>query len=294
VRHADLDADGIVADYAFLTPSIPYVLQPHAPAAVIMHDLFSSRGTQFAAIGGKDSVAALTLQSELDLLDKADGVVAIQSTEAALVQSHLPHKQVIVAPMAVETVPSPQPGLPNQLLFVGSSNAPNIDGIQWFLAEIWPRIRAEAPEAVLRVAGRVCSSIKKVPEGVNLLGFVDDLDTLYQDAAVVISPLRTGSGLKVKLVEALGYGKAVVATPATLQGVEEAVSSAVPATDDPAGFAYHVLELLRDERLRAKRCAETLKVAERHFSAAACYTGLVEFFASTSNVPSPTRGQDAG
>jgi succinoglycan biosynthesis protein ExoO len=289
-QHAQFRADGVLADYGFLAPGIPYLLQPEAKSAVVMHDLFSSRSAHFERIGAKDSVAELDLESELKLLSQADAVVAIQAAEAALVRAHLPAHHVILAPMAVEPAPEPQPGSGDKVLFVGSKTAPNIDGIQWFFDEIWPIIRTECPNAELDVAGSVCEAVLSSPEGVNLLGFVGNLDDLYRAAAVVVSPLRAGSGLKVKLIEALGRGKAIVATPVTVEGVEEVTSSAVVIASDAAQIGASVVRLLKDVKIRQSYCSAALQVAVQHFSPAACYTDLVEFFREPRATLAPERG----
>lgn len=276
---APAKADAVLADYAFLTEAIPYALRPGSPSAVLMHDLFSSRAAQFSRVGGADSVASLDLRREMRLLSGADAVLAIQSEEAEAVRRHLPGARVILTPLAVRPVPAPQPGGGRAMLFVGSNTAPNVDGLRWLMEEIWPAIRAAEPDAALRVAGTVAAAFGAAPTGIAFLGRVPDLDPHYRDAAVVVSPLRVGSGLKIKLVEALGHGKAIVATGATLQGVEEQVGPAVLRADEAADFASAVLRLLRDPALRADRAQAALSAARTHFSAAACYGRAIDFFA---------------
>jgi succinoglycan biosynthesis protein ExoO len=106
---------------------------------------------------------------------------------------------------------------------------------------------------------------------------VDDLEPLYRRAGVVISPLIVGSGLKIKLIEALGRGKAVVATSVTVDGVADQVKSAVTIADTADDFAGAVLGLLSDDQLRLQKCQEALQVAKRSFSPQACYADLVDY-----------------
>ena len=245
-----------------------------------MHDLFSSRSAQFDRLGAADSVASIEQQAEMALLGKADAVVAIQADEAATVRHCLPGRPVIIAPIAITPVAEPQPGRDGSLLFVGSNTAPNVFGLRWFLETIWRTVRTSLPDATLRIAGSVCGTVRPLPDGVRLLGTVRDLATLYQQAAVVVSPLQVGSGLKIKLIEALGQGKAVVATRVTLQGVEDEVRGAVSVADDPADFAAAVIELLTDEELRIARAKAALELARTRFSSAVCYADLVAFASS--------------
>jgi succinoglycan biosynthesis protein ExoO len=273
----DRPAHLLVADYAFLTHGFPFCLQPSARTAVVMHDLFSSRTGRFQKLGAADSVAVLEEEAEMRMLGSAEAILAIQPHEAGVVQQRLPEREVILAPMAVEPVSAPQPGRGRTLLFVGSNTAPNVLGLQWFIRDVWPLIRARAPDAELHVAGGVCHSVEGGTPGIRLLGFVSDLEAVYRDAAVVVSPLQVGSGLKIKLIEALGKGKAIVATTTTVEGVEDEVAGAVSVEDEAAGFAEAVLRLLTDDDLRNRRCRAALEAANRHFTAAACYRGLLHF-----------------
>ena len=262
-------ADAVLADYAFLTPGIAFAARPGAASAVVMHDLFSSRAASFAGLGTADSVAALDAPREAALLAQAGMIVAIQQEEAAAVRRMLPRgPEVMVAPMAMAPVAAAQPGAGGGLLFVGSGTAPNVDGILWFLDTVWPLVRARRPGAMLNIAGMVCGKLGAAAHrpGVKLLGRVADLAPLYARADVVISPLRAGSGLKIKLVEALAHGKAVVATGVSAQGVEELVAGTVMLGDTARGFAAGVLHLLAHPEARLRRAMAGLALARQYFA----------------------------
>lgn len=276
-RHAPRSSEVVVADYAFVTPAIPYAMCPRARTLVVMHDLFCSRADQFAGLGTSDSVASLDQAAELALLDRADAIVAIQENEARFVSDRLPQKRVIVAPMAAEAVDEPQPGDRRTVLFVGSNTAPNVVGMRWFLDEIWPHVRRELPDRELLVAGRVQQAFPINPEGVRFLGLVPDLEPLYRQAGVVISPLIAGSGLKIKLIEALGRGKAIVATSVTVDGIAQQIGSSVVVADTASDFANAVVGLLSDDDLRLRTCSKALAMAKRHLSAEACYADLLGY-----------------
>ncbi len=276
-RHAPAQADAILADYAFLTAAIPYALRVGAASAVVMHDMFSSRAAQFKLVAAVDSVASIDVATEIAILARAGAVIAIQSAEAELVRSHLPGRRVIVAPMPAEAGAAAQPGEGADVLFVASNTAPNVDALRWFVGEILPTIQLAQPDVRVRVAGSVLQAFPQSLHGVELLGRVGDLAPLYRAAAVVICPLRAGSGLKIKLIEALGHGKAIVATSVTLQGVEGETSGAVIVADDAPAFAAAVVRLLRDPTLRARQGEAALAVARCHFSGEACFSEAVRY-----------------
>lgn len=280
-RHARRNADVLLADYAFLTEAIPYALRPDAPSAVVMHDLFCSRSAQFDLLHAADSVALIDEAHEIALLARADAVIAIQAEEAAFVHRHLPDTRVIVAPMAIVPAVEPQPGVDGRALFVGSNTAPNVLGLRWFIDHVWPGIQRVVPGATLTVAGNVARAFDgENRNGVRFVGRVPDLAPLYREAAVVISPLHVGSGLKIKLIEAFGHGKATVVTSVSLQGIELLAGDAVCLANDPDAFAMGVITLLRDTERRLELGHAALHLARQHFSPQACYGELLNFAAA--------------
>jgi succinoglycan biosynthesis protein ExoO len=284
-RHAPRSSRVVIADYAFVTPAIPFAMCPKALSLVVMHDLFCSRTDQFAGASAPDSVASIDEATELALLGAADAIVAIQANEARFVAERLPQRRVLVATMATETVDHPQPGDGRTVLFVGSSTAPNVVGLRWFLDNVWPQLKRERPDCELLVAGRVQQAFHDAPTGAHFLGMIDDLEPLYKRAAVVISPLIVGSGLKIKLIEALGRGKAVVATSVTVDGVADQVRPAVTIADDAADFGAAVLRLLSDDQHRLQKCRQAVQVAKRNFSPDACYAELLNYLEGSMSEP---------
>ena len=287
-------ADILILDYAFLTPCIDHTKRRGVKTVVIMHDLFSARMPQFRNLALEDTVASISEAEEMALLSRADLVVAIQEDEAAKVRERLPGKRVIVAPIAVHTEPQPHAGDDDTLLFVGSNTAPNVDALKWFIDDVWPAIRAKRPSAELLVAGSVAWAGSMRAPGVTFLGVVGDLGALYCRAGVVISPLRVGSGLKIKLIEAMGWGKAVVATSITTQGVRPLVEDAIAVADTPEAFATVTAALMGNMGLRARYGAAALRAASAHFREDACYRGILDFVRNHAQSPQEAASIEVG
>ena len=277
-RFAPPAADLVIADYAFLAnPAIPFVLSDHARSLVVMHDLLSMRASRFRDKGLVNSVATLNEADEMRLLGPADAIIAIQDVEARHVQSALPAHPVLLTPLAHETVAAPQPGDDRTVLFVGSNTAPNVIGLKWFLDESWPQILKQVPDCRLIVAGGVASGFSRACENVHFLGPVPSLTGLYRDAGVVISPLTVGSGLKIKIGEALSHGKAIVATSVSVEGISEDVLSHIAVSDEPEAFAQAVSKLLLDEGFRAAKASEAFDAYRLRYSQESCYKELLDF-----------------
>jgi succinoglycan biosynthesis protein ExoO len=275
-RHARPGACAVLCDYSFLAPLAPYALAFDAPIATIMHDLISSRVTNHEPEPAPTEVAKLSREEEFRLLALSDLVVAIQRDEEAEVRLRLPGIRTVVAPFTATCAPEPQVGDDDTIFFVGSNTAANVSGLSWFLTACWPLILNERPRARLLVAGSVSRALRTRARGARLLGVVSRLDGLYRDAGVVVAPLHTGSGLKVKLIEALASGKAVVGTSVSAQGVTSIVASAMVIADDPMVFAASIVKLLADRVERARLARAALECAKLHFPPSTSYTPFIQ------------------
>lgn len=282
VRRHSRGAEAVIADYMFQAEAFDEAEVPRSRTAIVMHDLFHSRRPSQAA----DSVAIVSRLEEVNMLSRAGAVIAIQQREAEFVRRNIIGTQVVLAPMAAEPAAAAQPGEADRILFVGSRTAPNSDGLRWFLDRVWPAVAERGHGVILEVAGSVCHDFADRPlRGVRFPGVVRDLEPLYRRAGVVISPLRFGSGLKVKLVEAMARGKAIVASDVTLQGVEALCGHAVARTNDPAAFAERILALLADAGERRRLGEAALQVARNHFSAQAAHREFEQWL--TCEDPAP-------
>ncbi|WP_206245185.1 glycosyltransferase [Novosphingobium terrae] len=281
-------ADAILIDYVFQAEAIPMLMRPEAQSAIVMHDLFVQRANSFGSAANRDSVDIIDENQEARLMSRADAVVAIQSQEAEWVARHVPTVSVFTAPMAAHPVPVAQPGDDRTVLFVGSNTSPNVIAIEWILESLWERVRSAIPDAQLIIAGSVSAAFSSVTTpGIKFCGVVPDLEPLYRQAGVVISPLTVGSGLKIKLIDAIARGKAIVATSVTLQGVEAEIGSSVICTNDDATFANAIITLLKDPAERLKRAELALEVARTDFSPQRCYGAVTDWLAGSPKLNEP-------
>jgi hypothetical protein len=265
-------ADAILCDYAKMTTAIEPIARSDAPTAVVMHDLFSAQYPDVDAA------------TEFGLLAKAGLIIAIQADEAGVVSRTLPGHRIVVAPMAVEPAAAPFPGDSDSVLFVGSNTFPNVEALKWFVQEVWPILVERRPTLSVNVAGTVSRGMGPVPTGIRLLGLVSDLGHLYHQAGVVISPLRSGTGLKIKLIEAMGRGKAVVATPVTTQGVRDLVEEIVRVAVGPAEFARAILMLASDTEERKRLGARGIQLVRDRFNPDSCYGPIYDYLSGAPPV----------
>jgi glycosyltransferase involved in cell wall biosynthesis len=217
-----------------------------------------------------------TYDLESEALRKADVVVSIQKEEAVLFKEMSPKSTVICIPKAASIRSVTGVQIPGRCLFVGSWVDQNVVGINWFLKEVWADVLYYNPQANLHICGSVCESISKKTPNVTLLGRVKDLSGEYVAAEVCLVPLLAGSGLKIKLIEALSYGRVVVSTSVGVQGVSNLDGKCVIVEDNPREFAKAIVKLFQDPDTRRQMEKRALATALDKFSAEACYQPLVD------------------
>lgn len=189
----------------------------------------------------------------------ADTVVAVSPADAAHLRALVPGLEPLVVPncidvgnYAVEHIPDP-PRF--DLLLTGKMDyRPNIDAVLWFAREIWPRVRRERPETTWAVVGQQpharLDAVRDM-RGVTVTGRVPEIQPYLAGAQVFIMPFRLGSGTRLKLIEAMASGRAIVSTAIGAEGYPVIHNEHLLLADDPAGFAAAVLELLKNPEKRA-------------------------------------------
>ena len=268
------------------TPTLPILdlLSPAERAAlrvgVLTHNLNSRRTELYAAHHQKLDFLPVTTAEETALLRRADVVVAIQEREAEAFRVMLPDRRVVTVPMPVQSRPLPSTrAIPGRCVFVGGYSGHNIEALRWLLRDIWPRVLAAHPNAELAVAGTVCQAESAIPAGVRLMGPLADLETFYAEASVSLVPLPMGTGLKIKLVEAMGRGRAVVTTPAGAEGFAELEAGEVAVVaEQPAEFAAAVVKLLDDAAWRGEVAQRQLAWIQRRLAPADAVAPLHELW----------------
>ncbi len=196
---------------------------------------------------------------EKKLLEQAHTIIAIQEHERTLLQQMVPHRKVITLGLSKEAFPDSH-FLSSSLAhvcFFGSNNPPNLMGIQDFIKYSWPSILISAPHARLRISGTICRELENKfidrdwkSEGIDLLGVLEDLGPEFDSAQVVINCVPLGTGLKVKSIEALCRGKALVSTASGVEGIQYQDSPPFRVAEDWKNFSTQVVDLLKDPKKR--------------------------------------------
>lgn len=266
----------VLAEYIFTSPCLAVI--PEGTLRIVdTHDMFSRKKRQVLRYGIDDPLS-ISKREERLYLSPADLVIAIQSHEAMLLRALDPYADVITVGIDFETVPAGSHGetVPGRILVVGSDNPLNRHGLKEFHAHAWPLIRQEVPQATLCVVGKLAKCLETDDDRVQLNGWVEDLALEYRQAAVVVNPTVAGTGLKIKSVEALCHGKALVSTRNGVEGIgaEGADAPFLVAATWPE-VAESVVSLLKSDVLRRQMENRALSHAALHFGTEAVYRPLI-------------------
>jgi len=191
----------------------------------------------------------------------ADAVITVSAND----RDNLPQlddaerRAVVVIPNTIDVEEYAFPGNVEanerfDVVFTGKMDyRPNIDGVLWFADEIWPRVLAHRPDATWAIVGqRPHPRLERLREfpGVTLTGRVSQVQPYLAGCRVYVIPLRIGSGTRLKLIEAMAAGGAIVSTTVGAEGFPVAQGENILLADEPAAFAAAILSLLDDSRKR--------------------------------------------
>ena len=200
------------------------------------------RREELAVYRGADGVYLCSASDERRLLDDAPGIRTAVIPNAADVEHYQPRSN------------DPLPDGRTVVFFGHLSYSPNIDGVNHFLRNIWPRVAEADSNARCKIIGGQPppSVLALAGPRVEVTGFVQDLRPHLASAAAVVVPLRLGGGTRLKIVEAMAMGKAIVSTTLGAEGIEAVPGRDILVEDQPANFADAVNRLLAEPALAAR------------------------------------------
>jgi len=225
-------------------------------------------------------------REELTTYREADGVYLCSAADERRLLSEVPDARTTVIPNAADVEyyqPRSTDPLPDgrTVVFFGLlSYVPNIDGVLHFTSEIWPRIAEAHPGARCKIiGGRPPPSVQALagPQ-IEITGFVPDLRPHLAAAAAVVVPLRLGGGTRLKIVEAMAMGKAIVSTKLGAEGIEAVPGRDIVVEDEPAAFADAVNHLLADPHLAARMGQSARRLAVEQYSWSGAAQALDGFY----------------
>ncbi len=227
------------------------------------NDVLGDRHAQFIKVGITPEWWSLSRRDEARGLDRANYIIGIQENESEYFRKISKAKVLTIGySVNIQVLPEPS-GSDFTFLFIGSDNPSNINGIQWFLKKCWPKIIERNASTRLLIAGKVCNKVVKVYPGVELLGIVDKPADAYKRCHVIVNPLQFGTGLKIKAIEAMSFGRPMISTRCGAEGLDD-FTGAFLLADGAEEFVELCLHVIDDLEMRdniakaAVHCAEKM------------------------------------
>jgi glycosyltransferase involved in cell wall biosynthesis len=237
-----------------------------APCILFQHNVESSLWQRMAKTESNPLLkmsyaieAAKMTRYERSTLRRFHHIIAVSEHDREQMLQMDSQCEITVVPTGVDThkfrVAPASSTNPPRIVFTGSMDwEPNIDAVDYFCAQIWPRIRKEFPEAVFQIVGRrPAAKVQRLAsDSVEVTGTVPSVEEYLDKASVVVVPLRIGGGTRLKIFEAMAMGKALISTSIGAEGLDIKSGHDLLLADEANAFADAVILLLRDAEIRRR------------------------------------------
>ena len=233
----------------------------------------------------------LTLNKfEDQTLPRFDGIIAITEQDASLFRSRKLNTPVVAIPFGIrkEKVARVAPVLPPSpvAFHIGSMDwIPNQEGIRWLIEKVWPEVKKRLPQAQLLLAGRNMPPwlLNANISGVENLGEVPNAREFMLQGRVMVVPLFSGSGIRIKIVEALAAGKAVITTSVGAEGIECTHNHNILIANDIASMIEALVRALTDDKLCNKLSMNAIRLIEEQHLQENLISKLEGFYQTIQN-----------
>ena len=222
---------------------------------------------------------------EKNLLNQVDAVVAITPNDQKMFVEIGCKKPIFVSSGGANIGSPPNFLLPQNhaICFIASLDwLPNIEGLNWFLEQVLPKIIEKNPNAVVNIAGRNMPQkiAQQASKNIKIWGEIDHAQTYMQQNGILIVPLLSGSGMRIKLVEAMALGKAIVSTSVGAEGVCGTHLEHYYIADTPQTFADACLKLLQNPEICTDLGKNAYFLAKTHYDNQKINAELCQFYAT--------------
>ena len=231
-----------------------------------------------------NNMARRLKQFELAVAQGADALIPISECDASYFSNLGLQMPMLTIPAGLirKNYPlTPLPALPS-VFFIGALDwLPNQEGLSWFLHNVFDLLLNELPELRFHVAGRNAPGHfeKKLKHpNISYHGEVEDAIAFMQNYRVMVAPLLTGSGIRIKILEGLALGRPVVTTSAGIEGIPDISHPFVAVADDPKVFSSQLIKLVLDSDGLDRSPGEAHQFISRHFDTFALSERLSRFY----------------
>jgi len=236
----------------------------------LVEDIFSINQYQ----NNKEFALGKAFEEEFKFFEKMNKLIFISQNEKLFFDSVLDTENHLIPHFLSSKTMSPNKKI-YDICYVASNNHHNTKSIKWWLKNVYPKLDKKLK---IIFVGKICERIKEKEnyKNIEFINFVENLDAIYSKSKVAICPMLTGTGLKIKIVEALSFGLPIVCTNKGAVGFDNKGSCLIE--NDAINFAKTIQKLIKDKKLYNKQSKLSLKVFNDNFSKEKIYKKLNKIF----------------
>lgn len=237
---------------------------------VDLHGLRELREAKLVGSDARSFSANATLSRERDLVQRADATIILSETELKELEPYARYANVRLIPLVSEfRMPTKSFDERHDIMFIGSySHQPNVDAVEYIFDELWPMVQTKDPSMVLKLVGPNFPSqlAGRLPRGVQLLGYVENLSEELESTRITIAPLRYGAGIKGKVAMSLSHGVPCVASSVAVEGMGLVDERDVLVADSAHGFVQSLLRIYHNKILWQDLSSKGYQFCESRYS----------------------------
>lgn len=196
--------------------------------------------------GNSEVTLGSLLNDELSRLANVDEIICISYDEKIMYEKLLGRDVHFLPHLVEKQIPAASKDIPKKwdAFFVGFNNPFNVEGMQWYIDQVVPLLPKEFRTVVV---GSVTKELRSYPQNVDVIPYAENLEDIYCNGRICICPMFRGTGMKIKVVEAMAHGIPVVCNTRGVDGLPDKMLSGCLVTNDPEGFAQYLIKLGQDD-----------------------------------------------
>lgn len=234
--------DACIVNYIYLSKLLKYITIPKV--AIFTHDYYTFKDV---LTDTPHCDKALMPNEEAKGLKRAKYIFAMQEDEATIFHALSPKSKIYINYSYYNYVSQPIAKNHN-IVFLSGSNNYNINGLRWFIENIWHTVIDKVPDAKLLIGGAICKAITNASNqpGIELQGLINDISAFYAQGNIAINPTYQGTGLKIKTFEAISMSKVTIVHPHSTIGIYKKDSAPLLSSANPEDWVSFILKIWKN------------------------------------------------
>ena len=212
---------------------------------------------------------SLRYNDEKRALSKADIIWAITEEEKKHFRGMIDENssKVFVLTHLMKYDKTEAEGASKNIIMIGSGNRLNLEGLDWFMEQVWQKLKHYDKEIEFLIAGSICNVLEDyvIDDRVQLLGLFNSPEEVYSKGEIFINPMQSGTGLKIKTFEALVHGKFVMSTNAGATGLDQLVDNGLACSDNPAEWIRQIKSFFENPAAKKRELENAKKIITKMY-----------------------------